>query len=214
MFRKISTLGILLLFFPSCFFLGPSPRKRLLHTSSIRPIDVAIIPGLPLVKGQWDTLLKTRVLWSVFLYKKGYVKNLIYSGNSVYTKWVEGKAMAQYALLLGVKPENIFVDTLAEHSTENLYQGYKLAHKNGFKTIALASDPFQCAMLYRFSKKKFTEEIYFLPVISDSISSQYTCNPAIDSNKCVNPFFIPIEERQSYRQRMNGTQGKNTVEKN
>jgi hypothetical protein len=209
MLRAISVLCLFALLVQSCFFMGPSPQKRLNSTSSVRPVDAAIIPGLPLVKGQWDTLLKTRILWSVFLYKNGYVKNLIFSGNSVYTKWTEGKAMAQYAIQLGVRPENIYIDTLAEHSTENLFQGYQLAKKQGFKTIALASDPFQCAMLYHFSKKTFEEAIYFLPVISDSISAWYRLNPFIDSNSCVNTNFVPLAKRQSYRQRLKGTEGKN-----
>jgi vancomycin permeability regulator SanA len=206
---KVNIILIICFAFSSCYFLGPSPKKRLTKIASVKPIDVAIVPGLPLKNGQWDTLLKTRVLWSVFLYKNGYVKNIIYSGNSVYSKWVEGKAMAQYAIKLGVKPEHIFIDSLAEHSTENLYLGCKMAKEKGFTSIALATDPFQCAMLYKFSKKKIAEKIYFLPVIADSIKHHYHFNQCIDSNSCVNPDFIPIEQRQNYTERINGSRGKN-----
>ncbi len=175
----------------------------------MKPLDVAIVPGLPLYGGQWDTLLKTRILWSVYLYKTGVVKNIIYSGNAVYTKWFEGKAMADYAKQLGVKEEHIFVDTIAEHSTENLFYGNELANREGFKTVALASDPFQCGMLYKFSRKRLDKRIYLLPVIFDSIQKSFNVNVVLDTNKNVKPGFIPIEERQTQKERLKGTRGKN-----
>jgi hypothetical protein len=189
--------------------LGPSPRKRLKQCEKIKPLDVAIVPGLPLFHGQWDTLLKTRMLWSVYLYKSGYVNNIIFSGNAVYTKWIEGKEMADIAKKLGVKEKNIFVDTIAEHSTENLFYGNELAKKNGFKTIALASDPFQCGMLYKYARKKMDSKIYFLPVIFDSIQRSFNVNVVLDTNLNIRSGFVPIEERQSRKDRLNGTRGKN-----
>lgn len=192
----------------ACYLFGPSPRKRLMKCEKIKPIDVAIVPGLPLYHGQWDTLLKTRMLWSVYLYKKGYIKNIIFSGNAVYTKWREGGCMADIAKKLGVREENIFVDTIAEHSTENLFFGNELAEKNGFKTVALASDYFQCGMLYKFARRKIDKEIHFLPVIFDSIQKDFNVNVILDTNLNVKPGFIPIEERQSQADRLKGTRGK------
>ena len=180
-----------------------------MQCGKIKPLDVAVVPGLPLFHGQWDTLLKTRMLWSVYLYKNGYVKNIIFSGNAVYTKWKEGNCMADLAKELGVKEENIFVDTLAEHSTENLFYGNDLAQKNGFKTVALASDPFQCGMLYKYARKKMKSKIYFLPVVFDSIQRSFNINVVLDTNKNIKAGFVPIEERQSRKDRLNGTRGKN-----
>jgi hypothetical protein len=198
-----------LLAIQSCYLLGPSPRKRLKQCSAIKPIDVAIVPGLPLFHGQWDTLLKTRMLWSVYLYKKGYVKNIIFSGNAVYTKWREGYCMADIAKELGVRQEHIFVDTIAEHSTENLFYGNELAKQNGFKTVALASDPFQCGMLYKFARKKMDRKIYFLPVIFDSIQDRFNVNVVLDTTKNIKTGFVPLEERKSQKDRLKGTRGKN-----
>lgn len=209
MFKRISIFFIGIFLLHSCYLLGPSPRKRLRQCAKIKPLDVAIVPGLPLYGGQWDTLLKTRLLWSVYLYKTGVVKNIIYSGNAVYTKWFEGKAMADYAKQLGVKEEHIFVDTIAEHSTENLFYGNEIANREGFKTVALASDPFQCGMLYKFSKKRMDKKIYLLPVIFDSIQKSFNVNVMLDTNRNVKSGFVPIEERQSQKERLKGTRGKN-----
>ncbi|MEO6833888.1 MAG: YdcF family protein, partial [Chitinophagaceae bacterium] len=118
---------LILLFFSSCYFLGPSSKARFSKAKRNAPYDAAIVPGLPLKNGNWDTLLKARILWSVYLFKAGIVRNVIYSGSAVYSPYKEGKAMAIYAQALGIPSEHIYVDTLAEHSTENLYYGYELA---------------------------------------------------------------------------------------
>jgi uncharacterized SAM-binding protein YcdF (DUF218 family) len=207
--RRISIFIFTVILLQACYLLGPSPRKRLKQCEKIKPIDVAIVPGLPLYHGQWDTLLKTRMLWSVYLYKKGYVKNIIFSGNAVYTKWREGCCMADIAKKLGVKEEHIFVDTLAEHSTENLFYGNELAKQKGFKTVALASDPFQCGMLHKFARKKMETKIHFLPVIFDSIQNDFYVNVILDTTLNTKPNFIPLEERQSQTQRLKGTRGRN-----
>ncbi|MGN6568922.1 MAG: YdcF family protein [Flavipsychrobacter sp.] len=206
---KLASL-LLLLLCSSCFFLGPSHRQRLRMAEKAAPIDVAIIPGLPFKDGHWDTLLKARMLWSLYLYKHHIVKNIIYSGNAVHSPYKEGKLMAIYAAALGVDPDHIFVDTIAEHSTENLYYGYKLANKLGIdKSIAVATDPFQCYMLYRFSHKHFKKHIYFLPVIYDSIRTLANLNPEVDASPAFVPQFISLDERLSYSQRLKGTRGKN-----
>ncbi len=207
--RKVLLIFAVILMSQSCYLFGPSPKKRLKTVSKIKPVDVVIVPGLPLYKGTWDTLLKTRILWSVYLYKHGFTKKVLYSGNAVYTKWMEGKAMADYATKLGVKREDILIDTIAEHSTENLYYGYNMAKAKGMQSFAVASDPFQCAMLNRFAKKKIKDKIYLLPVVFDSIVANFNVNPDIDTSLNISKNFVPIEQKQNYKSRMNGTRGKN-----
>jgi vancomycin permeability regulator SanA len=207
MSQRIAISILLLLVVSSCYFAGPSSRQRLSRAEKHAPIDVAIIPGLPLKNGGWDTLLKTRILWSVYLYKKGIVKNLIYSGNAVYSPYKEGKAMAIYAEALGVPAEHVFIDSLAEHSTENVYYSHKLAESLGFKTMAIATDPFQCAMLYNFSKKNFSTKFYFLPAIDDSILALSSANPTVDVSSAFVKDFIPLPERENYQQRIKASRG-------
>src|SRR3989344_789328 len=189
----------------SCMFFGARQNKHYKSVEQIKPVDVIIVPGLPLYNGQCDTLLKARIIWSNFLYKKGITNNILYSGNAVYTKWKEGPSMALFATQLGIKPENILIDTIAEHSTENLYYGYLQAKQMGYKTIAVATDPFQCALLQKFALKNFKEEIYFLPIIYDSIRNEMKIQLTIDTtiNTALN--FIPLEQRQDYKERLNGT---------
>jgi vancomycin permeability regulator SanA len=196
----------------SCFFIGSSQNRDYKKAEQMKPIDVIIVPGLPLYNGQWDTLLKARIIWSDYLYKKGIASNVLYSGNAVYTKWREGPSMALFAAQLGIKNENILIDTIAEHSTENLFYGYQLAKEKGFKTIAVATDPFQCSLLNKYAKKHFKETIYFIPIIYDSIRDEMKIQLQIDSTLNIKPNFIPLEERQDYKERLNGTRGKHIKE--
>lgn len=197
-----------LFLFQSCIFFGTRQHKHYKSVEQIKPVDVIIVPGLPLYNGQWDTLLKARIIWSSFLYKKGIASNILYSGNAVYTVWKEGPSMALYAKQLNIRSENILIDTIAEHSTENLFYSYHQAKRMGFKTIAVATDPFQCAMLQKFAKKNFKEEIYFLPIIYDSIREEMKIELSIDTNITKATNFIPLEQRQDYKERLNGTRGK------
>jgi hypothetical protein len=201
--------SIVLFLFTSCYIFGPSPKSRLAKRSQLDTIDVAIVPGLPLHHGIWDTLLKSRILWSEFLYRKGYVKHLIYSGNAVYTPWVESETMKLYAVKLGIKKEDVLIDTLAEHSTENLFYSYQLAISKGYKSIAVATDPFQCAMLHKFAKKSFNKSIILLPIVFDSIRQKMAVEITIDTVETKKTVFTPLAERQSYKDRLNGTRGKN-----
>lgn len=193
----------------ACFFLGPTPKKRLNSLKQQESIDVAVVPGLPLYHGKWDTLLKARILWSEFLFKKGYVKNILYSGNAVYSPWQEGPSMALYAKQLDIPEQHILIDTLAEHSTENLFYGYLLAKQKGYKTIAVATDPFQCALLQKFARKHFKEEVIFIPIVYDSIRGRSAIELEIDTTLTKKSGFIPLNERQNYKDRLKGTRGKN-----
>ena len=205
---RILFILICVLGFQSCMFLGIRQNKHYKSVEQIKPVDVIIVPGLPLYGGKWDTLLKARIIWSDFLIKKGIATNVLYSGNAVYTVWKEGPSMALYATQLGIKNENILIDTIAEHSTENLYYGYLQAKQKGYKTIAVATDPFQCELLRKFAKKNFKEEIYFLPIIYDSIRQQMKVELTIDTTLTKATHFIPLEQRQDYKERLNGTRGK------
>lgn len=75
------------------------------------------------------------------------MKNIIYSGGAVYSPYKESVIMGLFGQKLGIPSKNTFYDTLARHSTENVYYSYLLAKEIGFKSIALGADPFQVSDL-------------------------------------------------------------------
>lgn len=196
------------LVFAACITPRKGPRKSYVRAAAVVPFDAVIIPGIPYNGKSWDSVMKARVLWSYILYKNGYVKNIIYSGSAVYTPYVEAQVMAQYGKALGIPAAHIFCEQSARHSTENVYFSYLLAKQQGFKTIALATDPFQSFMLHGFTRKRFGTPIYHLPFITDSLAIYNSVQPSIDARTAKMKNWTSITEEQTFSQRFKGTLGK------
>jgi len=185
-------------------------KNRYTEAKGRTPFDVIIVPGIPYHPPQWDSVMKARVLWSWILYKNGYAKNVIYSGGAVYSPYVESLIMSYYGEKLGIPRQHIFQDTQARHSTENVYYSYLLAKKLGFKSIAVATDPFQSFMLRGFTRRRFGTPIYHLPFITDSLAVYNSVDPpAINPAPAYRPDYVNIKEEKNYWQRMKGTIGRN-----
>ena len=201
--RILSLAGILLLLFACA-----SPVKSFKKAQSKAPFDVIIVPGIPFQNQDWGSnIMKSRVLWSFFLYSKGMASNIIYSGSAVYTPWIEGKIMALYARALGVQAQHIFSETRAEHSTENLIYSLRMAKDLGFKTIAVATDPVQSNALKLFAWD-YGLNVSFVPFISDSLNLLISDSTvSIDPSSAYVSSFIPLPERESFIKRMAGTLG-------
>ena len=105
-----------------------------------KPYDVIIVPGVPYDKSATTTVMTLRLYWAKHLYDSEFTRNIIFSGSSVYTHFVEGIAMKIMADSLGIPPNHTFYETEAEHSTENIYYSWKMAREKGFRKIALAFD--------------------------------------------------------------------------
>jgi hypothetical protein len=110
--------------------------------------------------------------------------------------------MGQYARQLGVPAEHIFYDTLARHSTENVYYSYLLAKNKGFKKIALATDRFQSSFLHGFIKERLTTTVYKLPIIDDSVDRYRNRSFETQEDRAWVPNFVSIEKGQSFIGRM------------
>ena len=119
--------------------------------------------------------------------------------------------MALYAEALGIPRENLYTETRAEHSTENIYYAYHKARKMGFEKIALASDPFQTRSLKKFARKKVSPEISLIPMVLDTMRSlePIMIDPPINYEKAFCKGFVSIKKRESFWKRLRGTMGKN-----
>jgi len=169
--------------------------------------DVIIVPGVPYSHPSYKIVMKSRMLWAKYLYKKGIAKNIIFSGSSVYTPYVEGDIMKMYANGLGIPEENTFSETQAEHSTENVYYSLLLAKKLGFKKIAVATDPYQAIVIRKFIKKN-CPEIDVVKIDYDKINLLSPL-PTINPSSAFVKSFVSLTERESRFKRFKGTLGKN-----
>lgn len=193
----------------SCITPRKGPMRAYAKAATLAPFDAVIIPGIPYNGKSWDSVMKARVLWSWILYKNGYAKNIIYSGGAIYTPYVEAKVMGLYGEQLGIPKDHIFYDTLAKHSTENVYYSYLLAQQLGFKSIALGTDPFQALMLRSFTRNRFESPIFHLPFVTDTLAVYNGVNPTINAESCMMPGkWQSIKEQEGFRERFRGTMGK------
>lgn len=210
MHKKLIFFLIAALFLSNCSLFVPSASKLNKRSLKKHPqYDAIIVPGFPFNEEPWDGPTMMRMIWAVHLYKKGYAKNIIMSGAAVYTPYVEAEIMKQYAVAMGVPSEHVFIENKALHSTENIWYGYLLAKKIGFKTIAVASDPFQTKLLYRFVKKR-TKGVQMLPALTDSTRIYSHLSPVIEYKHLkLDSTFVPLPQRESKWKRLRGTWGKN-----
>ncbi len=186
-------------------------KKSYAQAKKEKPYDVVIVPGVPYEGTETTGVMKMRLYWAKHLYDSGYTKNIIFSGSSVYSPYVEGIVMKVMADSLGIPSQNTFSETKAEHSTENAYYGYRMARELGFTKIALATDPFQAGMLRSFIRK-FCPGMKSVPIVFDSMSMDDKQLPVVDTSSAYVPSFVSIKDRESFWERMRGTLGKKVKE--
>lgn len=192
-----------------------TPRKgpQVLYDAAVagnKVYDAIIVPGIPFKNGHWDSVMKARVIWAWVLYKNGIAKNVIFSGAAVYSPYKEAIVMGLYAQKMGIPKEHIFYDTKARHSTENVYYSYLEAKQQGFKSLALATDPFQSFMLKGFLRKRFGTPIDRLPFVVDTLKAYNYLNPQINPRpaKINDTDFESITQQESFFKRFRGTLGR------
>jgi uncharacterized SAM-binding protein YcdF (DUF218 family) len=204
---KSLSLIFLIIIVSSCVFSKKKSRSLYTEAQAKAPYNAIIVPGVPYDGVAWSETMKNRVLWSYYLYKNGITENVIYSGGAVYTKYSEAKVMAEYGKALGIPASNIFLDTLAEHSSENIYYSYLVAKKNGLKKVAFATDPFQAKSL-KGMINQLELPVDLIPLILDSIGNADSPEPKINGALAIENNFISIKERESFFVRLQGTMGK------
>jgi uncharacterized SAM-binding protein YcdF (DUF218 family) len=176
-----------------------------------KPYDVIIVPGVPYDKAATTSVMTLRLYWAKHLYDSGFTKNIIFSGSSVYTHFVEGIAMKIMADSLGIPPDHTFYETKAEHSTENIYYSWKMAREKGFQKIALATDPYQAALLRRFMRR-YTPGVKTVPIVFGLLDIDDRSLPKIDTTAAFVQNFVPITKREGFWERFQGTMGKRVRE--
>jgi uncharacterized SAM-binding protein YcdF (DUF218 family) len=185
-------------------------EKLYVKAQAKQPFDAIIVPGVPYDDDSFSQVMTMRVRWAVHLYEKGITKNIIFSGGAVYNEYTECKIMSMYAQGLGVPVECIFLDTLAQHSTENMFYSWHLAQFHRLENVALATDQFQTAMLRSFGRKmkrRLGADITLIPAIIDTLKILPNDAPIIDAASAIDNTPVDIVRTQSKAHRWGGTMG-------
>jgi hypothetical protein len=195
-----------ILVFTQCSF-KQHARESYAQAKLDKPYDVIIVPGVPYTDNGMVEVMKMRVFWAKHLYDSGYAKNIIFSGSSVYSPYVEGIVMKLMADSLGIPPEHTFAETKAEHSTENVYYSWKMAKRMGFKKIAVATDPFQAQLLKGFTEE-YCKGVCMVPIMLGTMGIGNKQLPNINLTSAFVKDFVPLPKREGLWKRLKGTRGK------
>lgn len=198
------------LFILLCSYDKQNKESKDLNEAQDNPYDVIIVPGVPFQEPSMKMVLKARILWAKYLFERGIAKNIIFSGASVYTPYVESKVMKIYADSLGIPSKNTFSEEEAEHSTENVFYSVQMAKDLGFKRIALATDAYQAYLLKGYVKKKFPG--VELITIEYKKIDMHCVWPEIDGETAYAENFVSLAKRENKIKRMKGTMGMNIID--
>ena len=178
--------------------------------------DAIIVPGYPFnPDGKMNVIYKMRLHWAYELYSSGIAKNIIVSGGAVHSPYVESKIFALYLEEMGVNPDHLIIENQAEHSLENVFYSLELAKQRGFEKVAVATDLFQSGMIQILGKKHDLEVDYLPANIGFIITKKWNSfKVTIDYCHAFVADFVPLKERETKKERMNGTRGDTWIDEN
>lgn len=205
--RVMKYITISLVFILSSCSVSKYTQRTYRDAQKEKPFDVIIVPGVPYDGEKTTDVMKMRLYWAKHLYDSGYTKNIIFSGSAVYTPYVEGIVMKLMADDLGIPPSHTFSETKAEHSTENIYYGWKMAKELGFNKIAMASDPYQSRLLRSF-QRKYCPGTKSIPIVFGRMNIETKTLPTIDVTPARVENFKSIKAREGFFTRLRYTLGR------
>ncbi|UTW61883.1 YdcF family protein [bacterium SCSIO 12741] len=181
--------------------------NRYQYAQTVKPFDVLVVPGTPYYQEGMTEIMLYRLLWAKHLYDRGFADYIIFSGNAVYTPYVEGCIMKEYALLLGIPADKIIVEPQAENSVDNLYYSNLLARKNELKDLLVATDAFQSLRYSRFERQT-NIQYNMVPMQKDSINLDFRFQVAINDSVCFQPGWVDYKKRKPWYERFARSGGK------
>ncbi len=199
--------ALLLLLSLSACWSSKQARRIFTDQKKQAPFDALIVPGIPHNGESWDDVMKYRVHWAKHLYEQGLARNIIFSGSAVYSPYYEGEVMRRYAVALGLPEEHMFSEINAEHSVENVYYSVLKGKKMGYKTFALATDPYQNYFMQQVYENEI-DFLYYLPFDYEIMDTLQFNEPEIELEQCRKEDFVALPEREGRIKRWRGTTGR------
>jgi len=105
--------------------------------------DVAIVLGAAINNGVPFPVFRERINHSIYLYKKGVVEKIIYTGGIGKGQiQSESEVAKSYAINKGVKKEDILIEEKSKYTVENLSEAKKIMESLNLTSALLVTDPF------------------------------------------------------------------------
>lgn len=104
--------------------------------------DAAIVLGAAVWGDKPSPVFRERINHSINLYKKGVVRNIIFTGGVGEAKELaEAVVGKRYAIQRGVKENDIFIETKSRTTHENLKNAQAVASQHQLSKFLIVSDP-------------------------------------------------------------------------
>jgi uncharacterized SAM-binding protein YcdF (DUF218 family) len=104
--------------------------------------DVAIVLGAGTYNGRVSPVFRERINHSIYLYNKGFVEKLIFTGGfGEGQKYSDSQAAKMYALIKGIPDEDIIIEENSRFTIENIRESKRIMDSLGAKTALIISDP-------------------------------------------------------------------------
>jgi vancomycin permeability regulator SanA len=105
-----------------------------------QPIDVAIALGCPAnPDGTASICERCRVKTAVRQFRKGTIRNLIFSGGAAHSPDVEAEVMSDLAVARGVPADHVFREGRALTTWQNLRFAARILRDHGWQTVLIIS---------------------------------------------------------------------------
>jgi SanA protein len=122
----VAVIGVLALLLPR-LITGFYARSRLVAQDQVENAPVAIVFGAGLWRDGTPTpVLRDRVATAAQLYFDGKVDKLLMSGDNRYVEYNEPGAMRDYAISLGVPPEDIVLDYAGRRTYDTCFRASEI----------------------------------------------------------------------------------------
>lgn len=104
--------------------------------------DIAIVLGAGTNLGKVSPVFKERINHAIFLYKKGVVKKLLFTGGvGKNQKQSDSQSAKDFAIANGVSEVDILIEENSKFTIGNLRESKLILDDFGFKSTLLVSDP-------------------------------------------------------------------------
>lgn len=104
--------------------------------------DVAIVLGAGIWENKPSPIFKERINHSIWLYKNGYVKKIIFTGGKAEGKqYSEAEVAKEYAIQQNMNENDIYIEEKSTITDENLKYAKPIMDSFNYKTALIVSDP-------------------------------------------------------------------------
>ncbi len=115
--------------------------------------DAAIVLGAAIWGDKPSPVFEERIKHGIWLYKKGYVDKLIFTGGKGENeKNSESSVAREYAMEILVPSEDIFIEEQSRITQENIFYATQIVEDNEINSVIIVSDPLHMRRAMQMAK--------------------------------------------------------------